>query len=80
MTSKLVLGQLLDGVERCLSDKVKFKSQVTSDCETKREVVSLRRRALLFCLEITSFSSCILVCSKRLKRAVDFDEISLFRF
>jgi len=29
-----VLGQLLDSVERFLSDIVTFKSQVTSHCET----------------------------------------------
>jgi len=34
-----VLGQLLDSVERFLSDIVTFKSQVTSDCETDPQVL-----------------------------------------
>ena len=34
-----VLGQLLDGVERFLSDTVTLKSQVTSDCETDHQVL-----------------------------------------
>ena len=33
-----MLGQMLDGVERFLSDIVTFKSQVTSYCETDPQV------------------------------------------
>ena len=33
-----MLGQMLDGVERFLSDIVTFKSQVASDCETDPQV------------------------------------------
>ena len=34
-----VLGQLLDSVERFLSDIVTFQSQVTSDCDTDSQVL-----------------------------------------
>ena len=61
-----VLGQMLNGVERFLSDIVTFKSQVTSDCETDPQVFNWVPRHNYLRLTITELKD------TEIKRAFSF--------
>ena len=61
-----VLDQLLDSVERFLSDIVTFKSHVTSDCETDPQVLDWVPRHHYFRLAISELKDA------EIKRAFSF--------